>query len=257
MNDLKEMSYDIDSIKTQEDAIQTYNKVLALQKALEQVNEFHENSVKFALLEVEVLLKVIELDGISQLKGEAKKTAQWLSELKQDEIGEYIEKCKDGITIRAVWKYNIDQPLKRQDATTAAYEWCDYILKEAKETGIIELTDDHYYSMIDNCFRGVVNKDVYSSDIKNGLRMRLLKNDFVGVGNRSGTYVSKNSEDKTKILDAAFVRFEKAQEIFQSGIDLLEYSKTKIPKSYLYGRKSTISGYERLLESMNLIDLEN
>ena len=65
-------------------------QVDALKAALECVGTFRTQSVKYAQLEAETLIRIVTLGGLNNLRGWHKKTAEWLHSLSSEERTKYI-----------------------------------------------------------------------------------------------------------------------------------------------------------------------
>ena len=67
-------------------ALAMLKQVKLLKDALEAADRFKELSTKYAVLNAEALLRVIELGGASKLRGNARYTAEWLATLSAEEV---------------------------------------------------------------------------------------------------------------------------------------------------------------------------
>ena len=193
MNELTESSVSkdlvfIDSIIDVNQMTDYLIKLKMLQRGLKAKHIFRENAVKFAMLHAESLVRIVELGGIDELKGREKKTAEWLSNLNDEDRSAYISKCGEGITIDQLWYREIDA------ARRAEVKWNGVIKKaqaavqdavnEANTSGFVDT--DKYIDRIRDLIPE--NSDI-RHDLIDGMRNKLLKEGALGVGFNSGVYI--------------------------------------------------------------------
>lgn len=194
----------IRNVDNHADALKFVKQIDALKVALESVDSFFNESVKYAMLEVEALLRVIELGGVYGLRAPHKATAEWLSKLSEAERTQYIERCKDGITIDEIYQKDVAYPTKIEKKLRDVKFHEEYLLRELKEKGVANLKN--YASCISSALYGV--QDINQNDLVDGARNRLLKAGAVGIGHNSGIYVLPEKASKSEILDAILCRYK-------------------------------------------------
>lgn len=199
---------EINNMGSVEDGLQYLKKLKVLEQALRSVDAFYDQSVKFARLHVAALLKVVELGGISSLKGLTRKVAEWLSELDEKERNIFVSMCSDGATIIYIWKKYVNEPQKDKDSFELLEEIKKQAISEVVEKGIIDIKP--YQEEI----RKIAPKSI-ATDIDNGMRIRMRDAGAVGVGYDSGIYVmpmqteeQKYSEQANYISKACYTRFK-------------------------------------------------
>ena len=184
-------------------------KLNGLEQALRSVEMFNEQSIKFATLHVAALIKVAELDGLKKLKGDVRKTAEWLFSLDARERETYIAMCGDGATIVYIWKHFIAPHNKQDDAFARLEQIKKNAISEVKDKGIIDLKP----------FQDEIKKIAptgVANDVIDGIRNDMRKNGAVGVERDSGLYVMPlHTEDEQRyspqakhITSACRMRFE-------------------------------------------------
>lgn len=208
MNDLTTPNFSplIEAVRNAKDAdkaIQLVKQIDALKVALESVYRFREESIKFAVLECEALLRVVELGGIADLRAPHRKTAEWLATLSREELSEYVAKCRNGITIDEIYKYEIGLKEKTDKALKAIKSFEEDTIKELKEHGITNLKD--FSNAVRSNIRGVYG--INANDLIDGARNRLLKAGAVGVGHDSGIYVIPRKANENEIHSAICCRY--------------------------------------------------
>ena len=189
--------------KDADKAVQLVKQIDALKVALESVYRFRAESIKYAVLECEALLRVVELGGVADLRAPHRKTAEWLATLTRDELNEYVAKCHNGITIDEIYKYEVELKQKTDRALKTIKSFEEDTLKNLKETGIANLKD--FSNAVRSNLRGVYGLN--ANDLIDGARNRLLKAGAVGVGHDSGIYVIPKKANETEIHSAICCRY--------------------------------------------------
>lgn len=168
----------------------------AVKVALESINRFHEKSIIYAQLEAEALIRLIELGGIKYLRGYKRQTAEWLSKMDNQDRDKYINMCKDGLTITAIFQ--------RETGTYMHYKKYDPspgCLMEEERSRImdtaIEGDDPVDLTLFASHARESYGTEDEANDAIDGMRNKLRKLNYVSVGDKSGKYVPvKNSNDQ-------------------------------------------------------------
>lgn len=191
----------IDKLIDVEAVMEYLKKLDVLKYALEKMERFEENAVKYALLHAKALVKVVELGGEKELKGRTRKTAEWLASLTDDERNEYIAKCSEGLTIVCVYEREIEEPKKRVTNVEKAQAVVQRAIDEVEKFGIVD-TNSH----IAEINRLVVSREL-ANDIASGMRIKLLKANALGIGQNSGIYVKPlNDQNQTKYANERGIR---------------------------------------------------
>lgn len=206
----------------------TYIKQIdALKTALDSVNKFHENAIKYARLEAAALMRVVELGGIGNLRGTHRHTALWLSGLSATERNEYIKMCEEGLTIDQVYKREVESELKAREGIERARDIKEFAIEDLKEKGIVDLS---YYSKE---LRKHFLPDI-ANDLIDGVRNALLEAGGVGAGD--SIYVAVKPENTSEIVKALKIRYENLINVIESMKEIAEAANLKIPYSEKIGR---------------------
>lgn len=112
-SDLVNMLDSINKSQSIEDAVKILKQIDALKTALESVEMFRSQSVMYARLEAEALIKVVDLGGLNKLRGAHRATANWLAELDDNTREKYISMCLEGLTIDQVYKREVGAPREK------------------------------------------------------------------------------------------------------------------------------------------------
>lgn len=195
----------INTIRTSEsieELTQMIKQIDALKVALDSANAFRENAIKYAILEAEALLRVVELGGADKLRGYHKATAKWLAEMPEYERDKYIRMCGEGLTIDQVYKREVGDNLKLEQAINEAAIERENVLDEVKAHGIVDL---HYYC--DRVKTAIANPQM-AQDIIDGTRNALRRAGAVGIGDSSLLYVMPTADNKDEVKKAVMMRYE-------------------------------------------------
>lgn len=173
-------------------AIAMIKQLKGLQAALDSVGTFRDQSIKYAILHVEALVKVVELGGAGKLKGYEAKAALWLKDMSETERAHYIEMCKDGMLITQVWKREVGNKEKEQQAAKDALQLREWVIEDALENGEVNISKHG-----EDVARAGLSP-ILVRDFVDGTRNALLKAGAYGLGFGSGDYIlpTKNNEDK-------------------------------------------------------------
>ena len=197
--------YDAQSV---EQVLSMLKQLKVLKQALEAVDRFHENSVMFARLEAEALLKVFELGGINNLRGYKKKTAEWLSSISQEERAYQISRCSDGATIEAIYRHEHPddrRPSQKEKADNHVSFCFDEIMEAVEQEKPINLNKFADAVKEADVWRNPTEK-VGVGDAVDSIRHKLRDCGYVGVGERSGDYYPAKPEYKEQIAKAINTR---------------------------------------------------
>ena len=201
IHDANDLFAQVDMCESVKEAVQLIKKIDALKTALEAVDRFHENAVKFAELECCALLKVISLGGASKLRGRKRETAEWLAKLSPDEIERYTAMCSEGITIEKIYETVILPPVAeaRRKEQIGWHE--DYLIQKLKEDG-----EADFRAYIDEA-RQLFDDKTAEMYIERA-RHRLRDNGGLSIGEFSGIYVNSKPDVNAefKLREAMLVR---------------------------------------------------
>lgn len=251
MTELTEVKFAamLSDIRGAHDLVEATNmirKLKTLKLLLESVGTFREQSVKYALLHVEALLKVAELGGTDRLRGFERKAAEWLHAMNGEEREGYIRKCMGGILITQIWKREIGEPAKRSRAFEEAKRFRDQILEEVMENGIVDISG-HKNELL-HC--GVPPE--FINDFVDGTRNALLRAGALGVGFRTSVYILPTAENQDKMYDVIRNRY---MSIKQDMLNLLWIArKHSIRTNRLYLDAGNTTEMETIVRN-HLLDL--
>ena len=192
------------STQDRQSAIKLVQQIDALKLALESVERFREESIKYAILEAEALIRVVELKGIDSLKAPHKKTAQWLSSLSADERSTFISKCTDGITIDEIFKRDVAPKMKLENKIDELQEGEKRLINTLEKVGVVNLNS--YSSWVSGVLYGV--PQITQNDIIDGARKRLRQHGAVGIGHDSGIYVLPQRASREEVVSAVLLRYK-------------------------------------------------
>lgn len=194
----------IRSTESVEELTQMIKQIDALKVALDSANAFRENAIKYAILEAEALLRVVELGGIKKLRAPHKDTAEWLASMSEAERDKYIKMCGEGLTIDQVYKREYGDDLKMR------IKLAD--LNGEREAVIWRVSECGYVDLHDYCQRVRSKAPDYkmANDIIDGTRNALRKAGAVGIGHKSLTYVMPTVDNKEDVYEAVFMRIKSA-----------------------------------------------
>lgn len=187
-----------------EEMVKLVKQIDALKVALESVDAFREQSILYAQLEAEALLKVVELGGIKSLRQPHRATAEWLSKLHTDDLARYLQMCNDGLTIDAVYKREVGNDAKLREKIDFLQGQRDWLIDDLREHGIVDIRQ--YADEVKRTF--CVSNPSLASDIIDGTRNRLRKAGAVCIGANSYIYVKRNPDNADKIEQAILLRYQ-------------------------------------------------
>lgn len=160
----------------------------AIKDVLDRMHVFHENSIRYAKLEAAALLRVVELGGMSQLKGTTLGVAKWLSSLSRDQVEKAVAMCDEGMTISQIWKREVQEPNHRKAALDYLRDRANTEIEIFRKQGAINL------SKFSSEAKNHVDAET-AEDLVDGLRCRIRKLGGVGIGNNSLEYYYPTPEN--------------------------------------------------------------
>ena len=214
----------VNNCESLEQAIKLIKKIDALKVALESVDQFREKAVLYARLEVEALLKVCELGGMSSLRGQHRATAEWLFSLSQEDRERYISMCENGCTIDWVYKHEVGNEKKLSAQITDLKKRREWLVDDLKENGIVNIGE--YCESVRSSI-GKLDKGAAEALI-DGARNVLRQAGGIGIGDESGIYVKANSGLTQEIESAIKVRVKSIFDDFDSLKEIVSASQIKM-----------------------------
>lgn len=221
---IQDMLEKLESIQSVDEIIALVKKIDALKIALEAADTFRKQSIMYAKLEANALVRVAELDGIGKLRGYHRKTAEWLFGLSELEREKWILECENGLTIDQVYKNEIEAPLKFNAQFDRIKERKNDILDECREKGIVDIKP--FIEDVKNVFR--FDKAEIGEDIIDGMRNKLRKAGAYGIGGDSGIYVMAKPENSEEIKSAIRLRYDSIIRDLQSIKQIAKASGVKM-----------------------------
>ena len=222
-SDLVNMLDSINKSQSIEDAVKILKQIDALKTALESVEMFRSQSVMYARLEAEALIKVVDLGGLNKLRGAHRATANWLAELNYNTREKYISMCLEGLTIDQVYKREVSAPREKLRQIEELKTMREELIAELTTTGMTDITP---YA---NHARRVFWDDLSTArDLVDGTRNRLRKAGGIGIGDETGVYITPTKGNQETIKEAILLRFEAVRADLNSIKEIAKASKAKM-----------------------------
>lgn len=222
-SDLVNVLDSINKSQSIEDAVKILKQIDALKTALESVEMFRSQSVMYARLEAEALIKVVDLGGLNKLRGAHRATANWLAELDDNTREKYISMCLEGLTIDQVYKREVGAPREKLRQIEELKTMREELVAELSTTGMTDITP------FANHARRVFWDDLSTAnDLIDGTRKRLLKAGGIGVGAETGVYVTPTKGNQDAIKEAILLRFEGVRADLNNIKEITKGSKVKM-----------------------------
>lgn len=222
----------IEEVIDLEDALNLLKKIELLEILLKQANIFEQNSVNYAKLHLEALLKIVMLGGENQLprKGYTKRAAIWVSKMDTFEKEEILKLIEQGLSVEQIYKQNVFDKEKEQQRTDKLTTLREKLLDECAHNGIVDLGDYR-----DNVCELVHDKSM-AFDIIDGTRGALRKMGAVGVEPFSDLYVLPTEDNDFYVEKAIVTRIESICKDIARIKALIDHSKVKISHEDAYER---------------------
>ena len=185
-------------------ALKFLKKVELLKVVLKQEKIFEQNSVNYAKLHMEALIKVVELGGEDQLSrsGYKKRTAVWAANLDDDERLDVIKLIEQGLSIEQIYKREVVEKENEEKRTNKLNRLREKVLDECENNGVVDLED------YKNEVYQITNDEDLALDIIDGTRGALRRMGAVGVQPRSDLYVLPTAENGWYVEKALITRIE-------------------------------------------------
>lgn len=214
----------IQEISSIEEIVQYIKKVDALKVALEAVDTFRTQSVLYAKLEAEALIKACELGGEAQIPARHKQTASWIFNLSKSDREKYIAMCEDGLTIDQVYKREVGNAKKLNEQIAIVEQMRSDLIYDRKKNGIVDMKP--FSEKIRETFNG--SKRNIGNDIIDGTRNRLRSAGAVGIGDDTGIYVMPCKENSEEVKQAILMRYQSIKNDYESIKQIAKASGVKI-----------------------------
>lgn len=216
----------IDEICVLDEALKMIKQVDALKSVLESIGTFRDQSVKYAKLQAESLIRAVELGGEKKLRGNNHDIAVWLFELSPAEREKYISMCEEGLLIEQVYKREVVYPRQLEKQTEVLVEYRDQMVCELEEAGYVDLTD---MSRMMESIRFPID---LRADFLDGTRNALRRSGGLGVGFKSGIYVTSDVGNDEQLKSAISTRCESILLDLRRLRDICKKSKVMISPEY-------------------------
>ena len=187
-----------------DELLKMLKQIDALKVALDAADTFFSQSVLYAKLEADALVRVCELGGLGKLRGTRRNAAEWLWKMDEQERQKTISLCEDGITIENIYKREVGDEIKTKKCLEQAEYERGWLLDSIKETGICDLKP--FANRVRESFK--FDKRNIAEDIIDGTRNRLRKLGAVGIGEDSGIYVLPTADNKDEVKKAILLRYD-------------------------------------------------
>lgn len=222
--DIADMLDKIKAIQSVDEILSYIKKIDALKVALEAAEVFHQQSVQYAKLEANSLIRVAELGGIKYLRGYHRKTANWLFGLSEQERLKYIAMCEGGVTIDNIYKREIEEVRLFNEQTKEIERLRSEVIQECKHCGIVDITP--FINGVRSTFK--YEKRSIGEDIIDGTRNRLRQAGAVGIGDGSGIYVMPKPDNNEEVKKAIRLRYESICNDFRSIKEIARAGQVKM-----------------------------
>ncbi len=241
-----------------DEAIKIVKQIDALKAALESVDNFRNQSVLYARLEAEALIKVVELGGLNKLRGNHRATAEWLSSLSDAEREKYISMCLEGLTIDQVYKREVGFGKEKIKQISLLKEMRKEMITELKTTGITDITP--FAQQARKAFWDDLST---ANDLIDGARNAIRGSGGIGIGDETGIYVTATKGAQEEIKKAILLRFDSVRRDLEQIQSIAKASKVKMSytdfvrgESWALENSPELIHILLLLSRINLIDSE-
>ena len=224
-----------------------------IKAALDSMNTFYEQAVKYAILHVQALIRVCELGGIDRLYGLPRSTALWLSNMSEEERNKYISMCKDGLTIYQIYKREVIKPkdLKQGESEVKIYR--EKLLSDLIDYGIADMS-----GMSEHLAKNTYLDKELIPDYIDGTRNILLRAGAVGVGNNTGLYVKPMPCNSKEVRLALITRLKSIMADLENMSEIANVSGVKLGysdvKAFLTTKSDSFThGLITILQTFNIV----
>lgn len=211
-------------------AIDILCRVELLETALKQAKVFKENSVYYAKLHAQALLKVVDLGGENKLprNGYTKRAAMWLYDMIDAEREKYINMCADGLSIEQVYKREVADAEKEQKKNNKLDDLREKLLDECAHKGVVSL-DDYKNSVSE-----LLNDRSLEFDVIDETRGALRRMGAVGVDPTSNIYVMPTPDNEYYVKRSILTRIKSVYHDILNILALTQRANVKVPFSEVY-----------------------
>ena len=215
---------EIDAYSTADDIKAILRKLDDVKKLLQMADKFRSESIRYAQMEAETIVKIVETGNAKLLRGYRRKAAEWLATLSDAERQIVIGQCSDGMLIEQIYKRDVyDVQMMGRIIESAKEEEKD-IISTVEKDGIVDITE--YVESVHRSL-GFDNKNL-ANDMIDGVRNRLRRAGAVGIGNNSHVYVMPKAENKDLVIEAIVQRFESAKDDIYNMVVIAKKADIKI-----------------------------
>lgn len=216
---------EIQNIASLEEMILMVKKIDALKVALDVVGTFREQALKYARLEAEALIRVVELGGLQSLGAKHRKTAEWLWNLEESERSEMIAKCADGLTIDQVYKREFGYKADLGNGILVAKDFIAEKIQTVKDDGIVDI------SSTTDFIKDKIRDNLVASALTDSLRGELRKAGAVCVEQGKGIYIIPGEVSSEQVKSAVMLRYESICRDLESIGEICKKSKVTFKHS--------------------------
>lgn len=233
----------IRSAQTVGDAIEALRKLGVVEEALRCVHRFEEESVRYAILQAEAIIRVCELGGISRfgpVTSTKFKTASWLFNMNGEERNKFIGMCKDGLVIEQIYKREVADVERKDGRVLQVKDELKALVQTFESNGFVDMADtNRYVQRSIGCYG-----DGLVQDLIDGARNDLLKAGAVGTG--CSVYVKPGVGDKAFVTLALLIRYESILNDINRLVEISKTAKSRLNLSDLLDLNGSIMKYEKV-----------
>jgi len=220
---LSEHLAEIDRVASVPDIIALIKRIDALKVALESVDRFHDQSVKYAQLEAAALIRAVGIGGVTAIPTKHRNTAEWLYYLSPTERENFISMCAEGLTIDQIYKREVGNDLKLHEKIETMLRRRKEIINKVRETGIVDISS--FSNEAREYFKG--SNSAFAEDVIDGTRNALRRIGAVGVGEDS-IYVMPCAKTKDSVEQAILMRYESAMNDMEKIVHIAHAANLKM-----------------------------
>lgn len=160
-------------------------KAEAIKGLLEAADKWNEYAVKYAQAEARALVRLCELGGEKELRGNRRKAAVWLYEMSDAKREKMIAECADGYTLTGLYSHYVVHKDRERADTLLLEKYEAKVLQQFTDTGKVELSE----------FDGILEDTCLQANVKLGfkdqVRKKLRERGAHSIGDGTGYYVSE------------------------------------------------------------------
>lgn len=180
-------------LKTPEDVAEFLDKLKTCEQLLKAAKRFHDEACRYAMLEAATYARIIDLGFIDSVPPNyyQRQVVEWFGSLGASEREAVVAKCgDDGVTIKALWKKTVYEPMKKEEELEKMRSLGDYAVEEFVADGKVKL--ESYFKRIDHVTHKRIPSDVREG-YKDEVRKRIRDLGGHSIGDGDGVYFSKDA----------------------------------------------------------------